>query len=130
MQRQKLVLMSKAYSINKMGILVLLRPSYRRGYCWPAKMVIQQFSVAISSENMGCVIAEGSRSYGSTIPLVIMTSDHTHKRIEELLSNNNHFGVLPDQIQLLKQVNMFSLTLTSLLKLIWDVSQQRTFFRS
>ncbi|KAL3695224.1 hypothetical protein R1sor_009300 [Riccia sorocarpa] len=37
------------------------------------------------------------------IPLVIMTSDDTHEKTIELLKKNNNFGMLPDQIVLLKQ---------------------------
>jgi UDP-sugar pyrophosphorylase len=34
---------------------------------------------------------------------VIMTSDDTHYKAQELLETNKYFGMLPDQIQLLKQ---------------------------
>eukprot|EP00249_Psilotum_nudum_P023023 c28728_g1_i2 orf=408-2345(+) len=37
------------------------------------------------------------------IPFVIMTSDDTHTKIQELLKSNNNFGMDPDQIHLLKQ---------------------------
>ncbi|KAL2632457.1 hypothetical protein R1flu_017143 [Riccia fluitans] len=37
------------------------------------------------------------------IPLVIMTSDDTHKKTDQLLKENNNFGMLPDQVVLLKQ---------------------------
>jgi UDP-sugar pyrophosphorylase len=43
-------------------------------------------------------------SSGKQIPLVIMTSDDTHYKAQELLETNKYFGMLPDQIQLLKQV--------------------------
>ncbi len=43
-------------------------------------------------------------SSGGQIPLVIMTSDDTHYKTQELLETNKYFGMLPDQIQLLKQV--------------------------
>jgi UDP-sugar pyrophosphorylase len=43
-------------------------------------------------------------SSGEQIPLVIMTSDDTHYKTQELLETNKYFGMLPDQIQLLKQV--------------------------
>jgi UDP-N-acetylglucosamine pyrophosphorylase len=39
------------------------------------------------------------------IPLVIMTSDDTHLRTEQLLKENNFFGMSHDQIHLLKQVH-------------------------
>jgi UDP-sugar pyrophosphorylase len=42
-------------------------------------------------------------SSGEQIPLVIMTSDDTHYKTQELLETNKYFGMLPDQIQLLKQ---------------------------
>lgn len=37
------------------------------------------------------------------IPLVIMTSDDTHRRTQELLESNAYFGMKSDQVHLLKQ---------------------------
>ncbi|MCO5578436.1 hypothetical protein L7F22_032278 [Adiantum nelumboides] len=37
------------------------------------------------------------------IPLVIMTSDDTHAKTQQLLSENNYFGMHNDQVVLLKQ---------------------------
>lgn len=42
------------------------------------------------------------------IPFVIMSSDYTHSRIQELLTTNDCFGMCPDQIYLLKQVGRLS----------------------
>ncbi|KAH9573986.1 hypothetical protein CY35_01G030700 [Sphagnum magellanicum] len=48
-------------------------------------------------------LQEAGGSSGEQIPLVIMTSDDTHYKTQELLETNKYFGMLPDQIQLLKQ---------------------------
>lgn len=37
------------------------------------------------------------------IPLIIMTSDDTHAKTQQLLLENNYFGMLSDQVVLLKQ---------------------------
>ena len=39
----------------------------------------------------------------AALPLAIMTSDDTHARTLELLEQNAHYGMQPDQITLLKQ---------------------------
>ncbi len=40
---------------------------------------------------------------GCVLPLAIMTSDDTHQRTADLLSEHAHFGAEPSQITLLKQ---------------------------
>jgi len=43
------------------------------------------------------------------LPLVMMTSDDTHSRTVELLEKNNYFGMLKEQITLLKQEKVASI---------------------
>ncbi|KAH9307627.1 hypothetical protein KI387_035538, partial [Taxus chinensis] len=50
--------------------------------------------------------ASNKKNAGSVnlrIPLVIMTSDDTHTRTQELLESNAYFGMTPNQVHLLKQ---------------------------
>jgi UDP-sugar pyrophosphorylase len=54
------------------------------------------------------LIALGSRC-GVEVPLVIMTSDDTHERTEELLRKNSNFGMSPSQIRLIKQEKVAAL---------------------
>ncbi|KAG6542802.1 hypothetical protein Mapa_015706 [Marchantia paleacea] len=47
--------------------------------------------------------SKGQSTRVRPIPLVIMTSDDTHRHTQELLETKKNFGMLPDQIVLLKQ---------------------------
>ena len=49
-------------------------------------------------------LQEATGSYGSGIPLVIMTSNDTHSKTQRLLEDNKYFGMSPNQVHLLKQV--------------------------
>jgi UDP-sugar pyrophosphorylase len=53
-------------------------------------------------------LQEASGSYGSGIPLVIMTSDDTHSKTQKLLEDNKYFGMSADQVHLLKQVTFMN----------------------
>lgn len=48
-------------------------------------------------------IAANKGAVNCQIPLVIMTSDDTHVKTQQLLIENNFFGMLSDQVVLLKQ---------------------------
>jgi UDP-N-acetylglucosamine pyrophosphorylase len=43
------------------------------------------------------------RGTGRPLPLAIMTSDDTHTATQQLLTEHDHFGAVPEQIHLLKQ---------------------------
>jgi hypothetical protein len=58
-------------------------------------------------------LQEASGSYGSGIPLVIMTSDDTHSKTQKLLEDNKYFGMSADQVHLLKQVTFMHTALKS-----------------
>ena len=47
-------------------------------------------------------MADGNQT---DIPFIIMTSDDTHSRTQDLLELNSYFGMKPTQVHLLKQVN-------------------------
>jgi len=44
------------------------------------------------------------------IPFVIMTSDDTHEPTEAMLKENNYFGLLPEQVHVLKQAKVACFT--------------------
>lgn len=55
----------------------------------------------LSSLIVNVHLADGSQT---DIPFIIMTSDDTHSRTQDLLELNSYFGMKPTQVHLLKQV--------------------------
>lgn len=61
--------------------------------CYIESILALQAASFVANEGKAC----------KCIPLVIMTSDDTHLKTQDLLKANNNFGMSPDQIHLLKQ---------------------------